>query len=143
ILFLLLLLRFGAILFVYSSEYFYNTMLEENFINSTKIIEKTKSELNDIKRRNSTIIEVKEDAGFFSNVSSKYDKVVQNLDISKQLQLLEKNIEDASRNIINLITIFFVLTILMPIIFLWLLIGTIKLLFKFEIDNKKIIFMLN
>lgn len=118
-------------------------MLEENFINSTKIIEKTKSELNDIKRRNSTIIEVKEDAGFFSNVSSKYDKVVQNLDISKQLQLLEKNIEDASRNIINLITIFFVLTILMPIIFLWLLIGTIKLLFKFEIDNKKIIFMLN
>jgi len=139
ILFLMFILRFGAVAFVYSSELFYNSMLHDEFVKSSKVIEKTKDKLDEIQARNSEIVQSKKDSSFFDNVSSKYNKLSESLNISTKLASLKHNIEDASANIINLITIFVVQTILLPLLFLWLFVQSIKFVFRFELDNHKII----
>jgi hypothetical protein len=133
ILALLLLLRFGAIFFVYSSELFYNSLLITEYKNSTFIVEQTKSKLEDIQNQNQTVVELKNKSGFFDNVSSKYNDLLESLNISKQLESLKVNIEEASNNIINLITIFVVQSVVMPLLFLWFFIGSVKWIFRTDL----------
>ncbi|MEA3370245.1 MAG: hypothetical protein U9Q40_02825, partial [Campylobacterota bacterium] len=46
--------------------------------------------------------------------------------------------ENASRKIITLITIFILQSVLMPLLFLWLLIIAVKLIFKSEFTYEKL-----
>ncbi len=138
VLILVLLLRFGAIIFVYSSELLYNSLLQTQYQESSIIVQDTKNRLEAIQNKNKLIVESKKDDGFFEQFSSKTNEFVENLNISKQLESLSKNIEEASRKIINLITIFVVQSILMPLLFLWLFVQSVKWIFRFEIDRKYI-----
>jgi len=130
ILMFLLLLRFAAIFFVYSSEYFYNSVLISEYKSATVIIKNTKNKLEAIQKQNTKIVKSKKESGFFSGVSSQYSELIESLNISKQLESLKVNIEDASKNIINLITIFIVQSVVMPFLFLWLFIMSFKWIFR-------------
>jgi hypothetical protein len=139
----LLVLRFAAIFFVYASDYFYNAVLVTEYKTSASVIESTKAKLEDIQNQNTNIVKSQKESGFFSGVSSQYNDFVENLNISKQLESLQTNIEDASRNIINLITIFVVQSVVMPLLFLWFFISSIKWIFRTDLDNEKLFFLLN
>lgn len=139
---LLLLLRFAAVLFVYSSEYFYNSILQSEFEQSSVVIEKTKVELENLQKENKNLVTTKKESGFFNGVSSKYDALTETFNISAKLESLQKHIEDASRKIINLITIFVVQSIIMPLLFLWLFLASIKYVFRVKFDNEKMTAML-
>ncbi|MBU0720155.1 hypothetical protein KJ877_02310 [bacterium] len=143
ILLLFLILRFGAILFVYSSEYFYNSVLETEFVSSSIVIEKTKERLQEMEAQNKQMVESKKESGLFGSMSSKYNELVKSLNISKQLESLQDSIEAASRKIISLITIFIVQSLIMPLLFLWLLITSIRLVLSVKLDNDKIALRLN
>jgi hypothetical protein len=141
--FLLLILRFAAVLFVYSSEYFYNSVLQSEFQQSSAVIEKTKVELENLQKENRSLVNSKKESGFFNGVSSKYDALTETFNISAKLESLQKHIEDASRKIINLITIFVVQSIIMPLLFLWLFLTSVRYIFRVEFDNEKVTAMLN
>jgi hypothetical protein len=136
--FLLLILRFAAVFFVYSSEYFYNNVLQSEFEQSSVVIEKTKVELENLQKENKSLVTSKKESGFFNGVSSKYDALTETFNISAKLESLQKHIEDASRKIINLITIFIVQSIIMPLLFLWLFLASLKFIFRVDFNNKKI-----
>jgi hypothetical protein len=140
--FLLLILRFAAVLFVTSSAYFYNAVLQSEFEQSSVIIEKTKVELENLQKENKSLTTSKKESGFFSGVSSKYDVLTETFNISAKLESLQKSIEDASRKIINLITIFIVQCIIMPLLFLWLLLSSLKFIFRVKLDTKKLTHMI-
>lgn len=140
---LLLLLRFGTILFVYSSELFYNSVLKEEFVSSNKVIEETKYKLENIQEQNKAVVQSKNGSGVLSSISSKYNALTDSLNISKQLDSLSKSIEDASRKIINLITIFIVNSVLMPLLFLWFFIESVKLITRSKFDDDAVSIMLN
>ena len=140
---LLLLLRFGTLLFVYSSELFYNSVLKEEFISSNKVVEDTKNKLENIQEQNKAVVISKKDSGVLSRISSKYNAISDSLNISKQLDSLSESIENASRKIINLITIFIVNSVLMPLLFLWLFIEAVKLIIRSKFDDDAISIMLN
>lgn len=142
VLILLLILRFGAILFVYTSDVFYHSLMQEEYASSSSVIQETKNRLEDVQNENKKLAGTKTESGFFSGVSLKYDEIIENLNISKQLSTLETNIEEASRKIISLITIFIVQTILMPLLFLWFLVFSVKLLFSVKFENETIALML-
>ncbi|OIP57495.1 MAG: hypothetical protein AUK54_00730 [Helicobacteraceae bacterium CG2_30_36_10] len=142
VLILLFILRFGAILFVYSSDVFYHSLLQEEYVSSSSAIQETKNRLEDVQNENKKLVESKKKSGFFDGVSLKYDEIIENLNISKQLSALETNIEEASRKIISLITIFVVQTILMPLLFLWFLLFSVRLLFSVKFENETIVLML-
>ncbi len=143
VLLLLLILRFGAILFVYTSDVFYHSVLQAEYTRSSTAIEETKNRLEDVQNENKKLVESKKESGFFNGVSSTYDEITENLNISKQLSALETNIEEASRKIISIITIFIVQTIIMPLLFLWLLVITVRSIFSVKFDNYSIALMLN
>ncbi len=143
VLILLLILRFGAILFVYTSDVFYHSVLQAEYTSSSSTIEETKNKLEDVQNENKKLVESKKGNGFFKGVSAKYDEITDNLNISKQLSALEMNIEEASRKIISLITIFIVQTIIMPLLFLWFFIAVVKSLFTVKFDNDVIALMFN
>ena len=141
VLFLLLVLRFGAVLFVYSSEVFYNSVLKVEYVSSSKVVEQTKKELEDMRDKNKKIIDTKEKVKktntkwYEWEIGSTYDNIKAKLDISKQLESLQESIEEASKKIITLITIFVVQSVIMPLLFLWLFLVSIKFIFRVEIDT--------
>jgi len=144
VLFLLIVLRFGAVLFVYSSEIFYNSVLKPEYLNSSKIIEQTKQELEEMQNKNKEIINSKETDKLHKKktkwyefeLSSKYEEIKAQLNVSKQLESLQDSIEKASKNIVSLITIFVVQSVIMPLLFLWFFVCSIKWIFRVEIDTK-------
>ena len=136
---LFVLLRFGAIFFIYLSTLLYDTTLVNEYQNSTKIIADTRVKLEDINSKSEKIITSNSDIGFFETIRSKSSEIVDNLNLSTKLEALEENIEEASRNIINLITIFLLQSLVTPLLFLWFFINSVKWLFRVEIDVKKLV----
>lgn len=112
IFFFMLILRFGAIFFVYSSNIFYNSVLEVEYAKSTQMIQTTQKELDEIQASTTTVSEYKT--------------------LAKKLESIKENIEESYNNIINLITIFVVQTIVMPLLFLWLFVSLIRFVFTKE-----------
>lgn len=135
---LILLLRFSAIIFVYSSELLYTSTLQTQYEKASSAIEKTKGQLEELQSKSKTIVQAKKEEGFFDGVSSRYDKVIESLNISRQLDSLQNSIENASRKIITLITIFIIQSVLMPLLFLWLFILSVKMIFRSEFTYEQL-----
>ena len=140
---LVLLLRFSAIIFVFISQEFYISTLEPQYVEASAIVENTKVELEKLHSKNKTLVEAQNQEGFFDSVGSKYDKIIESLNISRQLDALQSSIENASRKIITLITIFVVQSVVMPLLFLWMLVIGVKLIFRSEFTFEKLNGMYN
>ena len=134
---LLVLLRFSAIVFVYSSQLMYDAVLQNEYKQATEVISTTKEQLEDIQSQNKAILESKHEQGFFDSLDSKYSDIVASLNISQQLESLQKSIDEASRNIITLITIFIFQTVLLPLLFLWIFISLVRFIFKYDRNQLK------
>lgn len=128
--FVFILLRFAAILSIYTSQFFYESTLKLEYETATKVIVETKNSLEKIQGSTKTVVSTKQNSGFFDTLSSKSQELGTALNIGKKLDSLEKNIEDASRNIINLITIFILQSLLMPLLYFWFMLVTIKYIFR-------------
>lgn len=139
----LFLLRFSAVVFVYSSELLYASLLQKEYESASKVVESTQKKLEDLENKNRIVISSQKDMSFFDGVGSKYDKILENLNISKQLSAMEESIEEASLNMVKLITIFVVQSMLMPLLYLWLMIVSMKFILKFEFNREKIKLLYN
>ena len=137
---LLVLLRFFAIVFVYSSQLMYDAVLQNEYQQATEVISTTKEQLEDIESQNKAILESKHEQGFFDSLDSKYSDIVASLNISKQLESLQKSIDEASRNIITLITIFVFQTVLLPLFFLWIFVVLVRWIFGYKNDKLKLVY---
>lgn len=115
--FLLLVLRFGAIVFIYTTQMFYNQVYSEQYHSSTELIKEYKTDLEVIQ---------KEKKG-----------------IESYLENFEHKMESFSEKVIKLITIFVVTTIIFPLLFLWFFIFLIKWVFNLKFDDSKVLSMLN
>jgi len=114
---LLLVLRFGAVTFVYVNEAFYNNLYAKNYKSATEFISGYKSDLE----------KIQQDKGELDTFWEKF----------------ERKMEIFSKKVIKLITIFVVTTIIFPLVYLWLLMILLKWIFNLKFDNDKIMIMLN
>ncbi len=114
---LLFVLRFGAVIFVYTNESFYNNIYADNYKNSTAFISDYKEDLEEIQK------EKKELDSYWSDFENKMDAF--------------------SKKVIKLITIFIVTTVIFPLLFLWFLIILIRWVFNLKFDREKVMLMLN
>jgi hypothetical protein len=144
ILLLLLILRFGAISSIYTTQYLYNSTLHKEYVDSSKIIIDTQKNLEDLHEKNTNIIKSKKKTAWYElDITSKAKDMLSKLNISKKLDHLKESISIASKNIITLITIFILQTILMPLLFFYLMIFSIKAIFKVKVNSDKIVQILN
>lgn len=132
----MLFLRFSAFLFVYSSEYIYIHLLAEDFNKSTIVIEQTTQSLEEIQQTNRALVSEKKDQGFFDKMGSRYDSLIESFNFSKQLQAAQETLEETTRKIINIITIFVMLSVVMPLIYFALFVMSIKFLFRIKIEEE-------
>lgn len=143
ILLLLLVLRFGAITSVYASEYLYNSVLHTEYVESNKIITVTKDKLEQIEQKNKKLLNSEKDAAWYNlEINEKYNNLKSNLNISNRLDSIKNDIEKAWRNIITLITVFIIQTVVIPLLFLWLFLVSLKWLFKVKVKNATIMKLL-
>ncbi|MBA1432330.1 MAG: hypothetical protein FAF04_01750 [Epsilonproteobacteria bacterium] len=137
---LLLLLRFFAIVFVLSSELMYDTLLQNEYQQATEVISATQEQLEDIESQNKAILESKKEQGFFDSLEGKYSGIIASLNVSKQLESLQKSIDEATRNIITLITVFVFQTVILPLFFLWIFVVLFRWIFGYENDKLKLVY---
>lgn len=109
---LLFILRFGAVIFIYTTQYVYQDVYLEEYNSSNKYIQVYKNDLELIK----------------DNKENMDSLVVQ----------LKNKTEEFSKKVINLITIFVVTTILFPLLFAWFFLFLIKLIFNMKFDSERI-----
>ncbi|MFK5937822.1 MAG: hypothetical protein QM497_05420 [Sulfurimonas sp.] len=133
---LVLILRFSAIVFVNLSQLVYVTSLESEYNQASLIVEKTKTKLEDLETKNSNFVKSKKEDDFFDRLNNKYNTLANSMNIKKQLDGLEESIEEASKKIITLITIFVFESVLLPLLYLYLLILSIKFIFRSELKLK-------
>jgi len=134
---LLLVLRFSALAFVYTTALVHTTVLQKEYLDSSKLVEKTRVELEEVHTTNKILAEKQKESGFFSGLSSKYDQVIDNLNISSKLESMQGSMDVASNNIIRLITIFIFETIIMPLLFLYLTVLSMKYIFSFKFTQER------
>ncbi len=109
---LLFILRFGAVIFIYTTQFVYQDVYAQEYENSNKYIQVYKDDLELIKENK------------------------ENMD-SLLVQLKNKT-EEFSKRVINLITIFVVTTILFPLLFAWFFLFLMKLIFNIKFDYDRI-----
>ncbi len=130
----LLLLRFFAVFFLYASQFVYVALLQEHYIDATKKIEITKTEIEQFQKEN----EIKDKhtknsiTEYFTN---KYEEIKNTLDIKEKFQQLQRRIDASYVSIVNLATVFVVQSILFPLLFLWIFITLVKLLLKRDLSK--------
>ena len=105
---LLLILRFGALIFIYSTQFIYQEVYSQQYEDSNKYIQVYKSELETIRNNRK--------------------------DMDTLLERLKYKTETFSKKVIKLITIFVVTTILFPLLFLWFFVFLLRLIFDAKID---------
>jgi len=140
---LLLVLRFMAIIFVYTSQFFYTSVLQVEYESASSVVVKTQKELEDLENRNRLKVQSQKEQHFFEGMSEKYNRVIESLNISKQFEELQESLDMASSKMITLITIFVIQSILLPLLYLWLLLGVMKLIFNIEFNKEKLKLLYN
>lgn len=130
---LFFILRFSAIIFIYSSEYIHTSLMQEDYLSSNNAISATKERLEDLQTLNTSTLQSTNEMSFFDSFNHKYEGFTQAMNISKRIEALEENINEATLKIINLITIFVVESLILPLLFLWLFLQSIKLLYRVEV----------
>ena len=108
VLFLLIILRFGAVVFVHSNHFLYNEVYAGEYKTSSIYVSKYKSNLEVLQQDQKKL--------------------------ASSLSKLESKSEAFSKKVIKLITIFVVTTILFPLMFLWFFIFLLRLVFSIKID---------
>ncbi|MEJ2373081.1 MAG: hypothetical protein P8Y16_04705 [Sulfurimonas sp.] len=129
---LLLFLRFSAVVFIYLSQFTYSAILQNEYEQSLQVVESTKLELQEYQNKNLQNTQ-NSDESFLDVIKKRYNSSVESLNVSKQIESLEKKTDKAFNNIVTLITIFVVQSIVLPLIYFWLVILSLKYVFRKEL----------
>ena len=105
---LFLVLRFAAVVFIYTTEFIYEEVYAEQYQKSNTYIQTYKDEL-EVLQQNKTQMD-----GLWLELKNKTEKF--------------------SKKVIELITIFVVTTIVFPLLYIWLLVFLIKVIFNIKFD---------
>lgn len=120
----LLLLRFGALIFVYAQSLTYTSLMEPQYEYATQTLASTQKKLEDI---------------IAQDTQSLYETLKRSMDISTQLTSLKTYFDHAQKEVITLISMFLILTILLPLLFMWIMISLLRWTYrgKISLDNMR------
>lgn len=128
---LLLLLRFGAIVFVALTQLTHIAVVQNEYEKSLEIVENTKIEFESYRQKSNVHADSR--TNLFTTLKNSYSQSLENLNIAKQLESLEKNTNQAFNSIVVLITVFVLESILLPLVYIWLFLHSIKFVFRSEL----------
>ncbi|MEO0998934.1 MAG: hypothetical protein AAFX58_15600 [Pseudomonadota bacterium] len=123
---LVLFLRFAVPVLIVGSNVVFDTFLEAEQREAVAALEATSAE---IEAMNQTEPPLRpDDESWFDRLGSALDDSLSSLNVSERLQRFRDSVSNASEHIINLIVIFLLQTVALPLAFVWVMIQCLKAL---------------
>jgi len=123
---MLLILRFAVPVAAIGSEGVYSYFLSDQYQESTDLLENTRSEITDLNRANQQSGPQTEEPGLIDRATRWLDSATENLGIEARMERYKEAATQASEHAINLIVVFVIQTVILPLIFLWLMVRFIR-----------------
>ena len=124
LLLIVIFLRFAVPLLVIGTTLVFDQFLAEDQVTATAALETTRDQIEEISSQ-ASVPDI-EDPSFIDQLSSAFNKSLQSINPGEQLERLSDRVSNSAEHIIDLIVIFVLQTILLPIGFLWLVIRILK-----------------
>ncbi len=116
---LLLVVRFAVPLMALTSEGLYAAFMEERYTASTQRVQSVTERIGEINRSAESVAQVPEDDSLLGSAKRLYQSTVATLDVSSYVERYQAAATDVSEQVVNLIVVFVVQTVLLPLLFLW------------------------
>jgi len=116
--------RFSVAVLVLGSSLVFDVFLEseqEAAVNALEGVQTRIEEIND----DPPVPELEDDS-LFGRFGTMLDQTLESIDVSDRLEKLKAQVSDASEHIINLIVIFVLQTIILPLAFVWMFVEVLK-----------------
>jgi len=123
----LLFVRFSVPIAMLASEGIYNYFLKEQYLESSSSLEKAKQDISLISEAD-TKQYLEEDEGIVEKAKRIFSATTQGMSINQQLDKYQKLASDTTEHAINIIVVFVLQTILIPLLFIWLTYRSCRLL---------------
>ncbi len=117
-------LRFALPLLIIATHVIFSTFLQGEHDAATAVLEATSSKIEAFNEKESVAAD--EDASFMEQIGEMIDSSMRRLDVPGRLDRLRDSASQASEQIVNLIVIFVLQTIILPLAFLWLFVEGLK-----------------
>jgi hypothetical protein len=121
-------LRFAVPILVIGSNLVFDTFLAAEQAAASQALDATRSEIELINENVAMPESDAEDQSVIERLGSMLDSSLDALNIGDRLNRLRDRVSNVSEHIINLIVIFLLQTIILPLVFLWLFVELLKLL---------------
>ena len=116
---LALFLRFAMPMMVVLNHAIYDQFMAEDYVVATGAIEKTNQELETIQAQQQTRSAGEE--GWLDSVSKWLDNTAQTFDVGDRMQALKERLSELTDHLLKLAAVFVLQSLLLPLLFLWLL----------------------
>jgi hypothetical protein len=123
---MLLILRFAVPVGAIGSEWIYSYFLSDQYQQSTELLEDTSSDITDLNRASQPSGSSTEEPGLIDRASRWLDSASESLEIEARMERYKETATKASEHAINLIVVFVIQTIILPLVFLWLMVRFIR-----------------
>lgn len=117
----LIAIRFATPIMALSSEAIYHVFLQQNYQQANQELEAVSVNIQQQSEQHQPITDQATEQSFIDQAQRWLNNTSDKFNLNKQIEAYKATAEQASRSVIELITIFVVQTLLFPLIFLWLL----------------------
>jgi hypothetical protein len=118
-------LRFALPVLIIGTHIVFSAFLEEEHDAATAVLEATSSQIEEFNQEPTAAVPG-EDSSFFDRIGEAIGSSMESLDVSGRIERLKDSASGASEQIVNLIVIFVLQTIILPLAFLWLFVEGLK-----------------
>ncbi len=119
-------MRFAVAGLIICSNLVFNTFLAAEQAAATAALETTTTEIRELSEQQE--LPVVEDQSLLERLGSAIDQSLDSMNVRERLAGFKDRVSNASEHIINLIVIFILQTILLPLFFVWLIVEALKFL---------------
>ena len=129
----LIIIRFSIPAVALATEGVFKLFLEEQYTTSTQRIEQTTEDIARVNRRAESERPVTGETSLLERAQRMVDSAASSMDVQGYIERYKAAASDASEHAINLIVIFILQTMLLPLLFLWALVRLFRNLMRLEL----------
>ncbi len=119
-------MRFALPVLIVGTHVVFSAFLESEHDAATAVLEATSTRIEELNHQESVPASASAETSLMDRLGEMWDSSVKQLNVSGRIEALKESASNASEQIINLIVIFVLQTIILPLGFLWLVVEGLK-----------------
>ncbi|MDH5388729.1 MAG: hypothetical protein OEY06_09785 [Gammaproteobacteria bacterium] len=131
----LIILRFFIPAMAISSEAVYSAFLEPKYAESKLQLEQSNEVITLLSEENKGVTKESKDIPWYEALSNNFNAAIDSFDVDKRVEQLKSEADNMTNHLINLIVVFTMQNIFLPLVFIWLALKLVKANFTFRFFN--------